>query len=690
MAKRKVPSQSTKAISKSTPRKDVKEDNVVNGVKNDEIEEVPKNDIQIDAYESSDEEDLRNTIGNIPLEWYDEYNHIGYDQDGQPILKGEKKDELDNFLDKMENPDYWRKIRDVQTGGEHILTNEELEKIKNYTEGKYEIGYNPYEKFYDICSSNVSIHPIDNRPEHKRSFIPSLVEKRLVSKMVYAIKMGWRKPWSVQQKEKEEQKEKVVVYDLWSEPPNQTLTKMERWRVRNRLDAPKCALPIHNESYNPPAEYLFDEKELAEWENTEPEMRKQNYIPTKYDSLRKVPFYDNFYNERAERCLDLACAPRKRKERLNIDPSMLLPNLPDPKDLQPFPTRLAFYLRGHTGQVRTVSVEPETGELLASGGADGTVKVWSIPTGRCLRTFQMKAPVTCVAFCPNQKRTLLLVSCESNEVTLLNTQCGDKLLVSQTADYLKNLDLNSEEDEEDDDEEGDDKKTPKIKWTLEKSGNIKITLNNNIKQVVWHAKGDYFSTVSFEDSNDAVYIHQLSSAKSQKPFSKKKGKIQAVLFHPKEPTFFVCTQQHVRVYDLARCVLQKKLSTGTKWASCVAIEPFGNNLFVGGLDCKFSWLDMQLSRRPWKMVRHHKGAIRGIAYHRYYPLLATVSDDSFAFVYHANAPDDLMTQNELIPVKKLHGHKTGESLTILNCVFHPIQPWLITAGADGQIGVFTY
>lgn len=30
--------------------------------------------------------------------------------------------------------------------------------------------------------------------------------------------------------------------------------------------APKVALPGHAESYNPPAEYLFDDEELKKWE----------------------------------------------------------------------------------------------------------------------------------------------------------------------------------------------------------------------------------------------------------------------------------------------------------------------------------------------------------------------------------------------------------------------------------------
>ena len=35
------------------------------------------------AIDTSDEEDLRNTIGNVPLKWYDDYEHIGYDLDGK-------------------------------------------------------------------------------------------------------------------------------------------------------------------------------------------------------------------------------------------------------------------------------------------------------------------------------------------------------------------------------------------------------------------------------------------------------------------------------------------------------------------------------------------------------------------------------------------------------------------------------
>ena len=41
------------------------------------------------------------------MEWFKDYNHIGYDLLGRKILKPEAGDEIDEFIDKNENPDYW-------------------------------------------------------------------------------------------------------------------------------------------------------------------------------------------------------------------------------------------------------------------------------------------------------------------------------------------------------------------------------------------------------------------------------------------------------------------------------------------------------------------------------------------------------------------------------------------------------
>ena len=43
---------------------------------------------------------------------------------------------------------------------------------------------------------------------------------------------------------------------------------------------------------------------------------------------------------RFTRCLDLYLCPRALKMRMNVDPQSLLPQLPNPKDLRPFPTQV--------------------------------------------------------------------------------------------------------------------------------------------------------------------------------------------------------------------------------------------------------------------------------------------------------------------------------------------------------------
>ncbi len=64
-----------------------------------------------DSDDSSDEEVLIRT-GNVPQKWYELYDHQGYDVKGRSVAKPQEGDEVDEFIRRQNDPDWWRTIRD--------------------------------------------------------------------------------------------------------------------------------------------------------------------------------------------------------------------------------------------------------------------------------------------------------------------------------------------------------------------------------------------------------------------------------------------------------------------------------------------------------------------------------------------------------------------------------------------------
>jgi ribosome biogenesis protein ERB1 len=62
--------------------------------------------LHIDDLSSDDEENI-NTIGNVPLRWYEDYDHIGYDIEGKRIMKSNAGgDGIDNAIAAKDDPNY--------------------------------------------------------------------------------------------------------------------------------------------------------------------------------------------------------------------------------------------------------------------------------------------------------------------------------------------------------------------------------------------------------------------------------------------------------------------------------------------------------------------------------------------------------------------------------------------------------
>lgn len=249
--------------------------------------------------------------------------------------------------------------------------------------------------------------PLSARPEPKSRFLPSKWEHKKVMKIVRAIRAGRitpRRPGAPRAPEKPR------FYALWN------ADDMPLASHAMHMPAPKMALPGHAESFNPPAEYLWTEEEEREFNELEPEDKKGKVVPRKFASLRHVPAYANFVQERFDRCLDLYLAPRalRRRPKLDIkDPSELLPRLPSPQELRPFPTtRSVTYEHPNGVRVRCVSLDP-TGMWVVTGAEDGEVRLWETAVGRCAMKWKVGGAgeaVYSVEWCPDREKSLFAVA----------------------------------------------------------------------------------------------------------------------------------------------------------------------------------------------------------------------------------------------------------------------------------------
>jgi ribosome biogenesis protein ERB1 len=269
-------------------------------------------------------------------------------------------------------------------------------------------------------------------------------------------------------------------------------------------------------------------------------------------------------------------------------------------------------------------------------------------------------------------------------VLIVNPSLGSQKLHSATDVLLASFDG-----------EQDSSSSDLVTWSVCSGSNygdgqrLALQHGHAVKQVTWHGKGDYFATVMPDAGNSAILVHQLSKRRTQNPFNKMKGPVQRVLFHPSRPHFFVATQRYIKVYNLQKQELTKRLTTSVQWISSLDIHPQGDNVIIGSYDQRLCWFDLDLSAKPYKTLQHHKKAVRQVTFHRRYPLFASCSDDGTVVVFHGMVYSDLMQNPLIVPVKILHAHKVVGQLGVLDCIFHPTQPWIFSSGADHTIKLFT-
>lgn len=208
------------------------------------------------AYDTDDSDApvTSNTIGNIPLSYYDAYPHIGYDINGKKIARPAKGQALDSLLESIDLPEGWTGLTDPTTGKPLQLSRDELETLKKLTRNEQPgDGYDPYPDYVEWFTGKgmEEVMPLSAAPEPKRRFVPSMHEHKRVMKMVKAIKEGRIKPFRApdeEEREREEAELDYASYDVWAneapKPDHPMVCIVLRGHLHGiQLTVPRTCLP---------------------------------------------------------------------------------------------------------------------------------------------------------------------------------------------------------------------------------------------------------------------------------------------------------------------------------------------------------------------------------------------------------------------------------------------------------------
>ena len=619
--------------------------------------------------DSSDEEVLVRT-GDVPENWYDGYEHVGYDINSQKVIKNDQEDEIEKFIKKANDKNWWRQIYDSKNNTSVYLSDKDLEIINRIRKGKFankKVGEEDY--FEDDLP--YQIHPLSNHLPSKKNFGLSRNEQKTINRLVYLYKNGLM---PMEKPKKQENK----IFDIWEYENEADLTA---YRPGFGFTAPKRELPDNEESYN----------------NAE---NKEGGI------LRRIPRYDNLIEEELERCCDLFLSARTIRKKLDLKENEILPDLPKPEELKPFPTKESIVYKGHESSIRSICCDPN-GNVLISADNGNLVFFWDIPTAKIITKIDLKEKVRNIKINPFLH---LIVICTVSHLFFILPRYLERKYKNEINEIIKNkiypkIEENStknKSNEEKNKETEEEKnrtindsfiwKIPKKNSKKEKQGILfymKWT-QGTIKDIVWHNKGDYFGTISKNmQGKTQVFIHSLTKMTHQLPISHIKGNANCISFHPNKPFFIVATNSNIFIYNLQKQELIRKFISNLNTITKISLHKNGNDLIAGDKSGKVAWFQLELSSKPYKLMDYHQDKIKAIDFNNNYPLFLSCSRNGKLLVYYGKVNDEELIDPLIVPLKVLKTNNSNGNNIFTCACFHPKQVWIFSGGEDGKIRLWS-
>ena len=629
---------------------------------NKKIISPPKFNSLSESDDSSDEEVLVRT-GNVPDKWYDTYQHIGYDINSNKVIKNEENDEIEKFLEKASNKNWWRNIFDPKNNRSVYLSDNDLNLIKRIINHKFANKKIADDVYFE---ENIPYQTEPINPERPKRKGPSKYERKMINRFIYLYKNGFLSMESNKNKKNENEN----VFDIW-EFENDNL-KLNNYNPTFGYQMPERELPDNEISYNPP---------------------NNNNI----NFLRKIPRYENLLEEEMERLVDLFLSSRTIKKKTEIKEKDLLPDLPKPEELKPFPSKEIIIYKGHESSIRALCVNEE-GNVIISADNGNFVFFSDVQTSKILYKIDFKEKIIKIEI--NQFLHFVII-CTLTHIFFLLPKYLEKKIKNDIIHIVNEKiypAINNFQNENKIDEENlkDESKTINnaFEWKIPKK-NSKKEKNNilfymkwkqgKLKNFIFHNKGDYFATLTKNSSGKTnIFIHSLTKMTYQLPISHIKGNVNNFIFHPKKPYFIVCTNSNIFIYNLQKQELIRKFVSNLNTINQIDFHKEGSDLIVGDKSGKVAWFQVELSNKPFKLMDYHGDKIKSIQFHKKFPIFLSCSRNGKLLIYYGKVTEEEIKDPLIVPLKVLKAKNTKNENYTCAC-FHTKQPWVFTGGEDGKI-----